>query len=62
MNSLSLAHDAGVQMIDTSIVRVHQRCLHYSEQKTVDGPVKRWVDQQRYMRSSIPMGFRYGSR
>jgi transposase len=24
MNSLSLAHDAGVQMIDTSIVRVHQ--------------------------------------
>jgi transposase len=46
MNCLSLAHDAGVQMIDTSIVRVHQRCLHYSEQKTVDGPVKRWVDQQ----------------
>jgi hypothetical protein len=24
MNSLSLAHDAGVEMIDTSIVRVHQ--------------------------------------
>ena len=24
MNSLSLAHDAGVQMIDTSIIRVHQ--------------------------------------
>ena len=24
MNSLSLAHDAGVQMIDKSIVRVHQ--------------------------------------
>ena len=24
MNSLSLAHDAGVQMIDTSVVRVHQ--------------------------------------
>ena len=24
MNSLSLYHDAGVQMIDTSIVRVHQ--------------------------------------
>jgi len=24
MNGLSVAHDAGVQMIDTSIVRVHQ--------------------------------------
>ncbi len=39
MNCLSLAHDAGVQMIDTSIVRVHQH-------GALPGPVKRCVDQQ----------------
>jgi transposase len=38
MEALAIAHDASVQMIDTSIVRVHRasaRCLHQSEQKTI---------------------------
>ena len=29
MSALAGAHDAAVQMIDTSIVRVHQQCLHH---------------------------------
>jgi hypothetical protein len=40
MNALVGAHDAAVQMIDTSIVRVHQHGA-YSEQQTVDGSVTR---------------------
>ena len=47
MNALAGAHDAAVQMIDTSIVRVHQHgaCIT-RKQNTIDGPVKRRVDQQ----------------
>jgi hypothetical protein len=53
------AHDTAVQMIDTSIVRVPQHgALYRSEQKTVNGPVTRRVDQQdscgrRYRDSSV---------
>jgi transposase len=47
MNALAGAHDAAVQMIDTSFVRVHQHgCLHHSEQMTVDGPVTRRFNEQ----------------
>ena len=58
MEALAAAHDAAVQMIDTSIVRVHQHgCLHHSEPKTINGPVTRRVDQQdsrgrRYQRAT----------
>src|SRR5215208_3532098 len=58
MNALAAAHDAAVQMIDTSIVRVHQHgaCIMRNRQQ-VDGPVARWVDQQdscgrRYQRAT----------
>jgi transposase len=46
MNALAGAHDVAVQMIDTSIVRVHQHgaCIS-SEQKTIDGPVTRRADR-----------------
>jgi transposase len=39
MNSLSLAHDAGVQMIDTSIVRVHQHgaCITRNRRQSMVG-------------------------
>jgi transposase len=63
MSELARAHDPAVQMIDTSIVRVHHcprasaGCLHHSEQRTVDGPITRRVNQQdsrgrRYQRAS----------
>jgi hypothetical protein len=47
MHALAGAHDAAVQMIDTSIVRVHQHaCLPHPKQKAVYGPITRRVDQQ----------------
>jgi hypothetical protein len=46
MNALASAHDAAVQMIDTSIVRASARGLPHSQQKTVNGPVARRADQQ----------------
>ena len=47
MNALAGAHDAAVQMIDTSIVRVHQHGgVHHTGPGTVDGTVTRWIDQQ----------------
>ena len=47
MDSLTAAHDAVVQMIDTSIVRVHQHGgVHHKEPAAVDGTVTRRVDQQ----------------
>jgi len=54
MNGLSVAHDARVQMIDTSIVRVHQHgaCIAGNKEQT-DGPVARWTDDQ------DPCGCRY---
>jgi transposase len=39
MNALATTHDASVQMVDTSIVRVHQH-------EAVHGTVTRRVDQQ----------------
>jgi transposase len=47
MDALTAAHDAAVQMIDTSIVRVHQHAaLHRSQQETVHGPIAGRSDQQ----------------
>jgi hypothetical protein len=39
MNALATAHDASVQMIDTSIVRVHQHgaCIIRNESSPWDG-------------------------
>ena len=40
IDALAAAHDAAVQMIDTSIVPcASARCMHYSERNTVHGPV-----------------------
>ena len=41
IDALTAAHDAAVQMIDTSIVRVH-----HPEPEAVDGTVTGWIDQQ----------------
>ena len=41
IDALATAHDAAVQMIDTSIVRVH-----HPEPEAVDGTVTGWIDQQ----------------
>jgi transposase len=47
MNALAAAHDGSVQMIDTSIVRVHQHGgLHHPEPKAVHRTVTRRADQQ----------------
>src|ERR1051325_9351811 len=45
MNELAHAHDAAVQMIDTSIVRVHQHgaCITRNRRQSM---VARWIDQQ----------------
>src|SRR3954452_14245339 len=45
MSALAGAHDAAVQMIDTSIVRVHQHGACITRNRTVDGPFTRRVDQ-----------------
>jgi transposase len=47
MDALATAHDVSVQMIDTSIVWVHQHgaCI-IREPKAVYGTVTRWADQQ----------------
>jgi hypothetical protein len=39
MNALATAHDASVQMIDTSIVRVHQHgaCIVQNRRESMDG-------------------------
>jgi transposase len=63
MSALAGAHNAAVQMIDTSIVRVHQHgAWHQKEPNAVDGTITRWIDQQDFMRWSIPMACRSGSR
>jgi transposase len=62
MDSLAAAHDAAVQMVDTSIVRVHQpRCLRRQKQKPVDGSFTRRIDQQNscgggHERAACPSG------
>ena len=63
MSTLAGAHDAAVQMIDTSIVRVHQHgaCIH-TKPARVDGAFARWTDQQDSCAGSIPTRFRFGSR
>ena len=47
IEALATAQDAAVQMIDTSIVRVHQAwSLHHSEPAPIDGKVPRRLDEQ----------------
>jgi transposase len=47
MAALAAAHEAAVQMIDTSAVRVHQRGgLHRGKQRAAHGPFAWWIDQQ----------------
>jgi transposase len=47
MDALAAGHDAAVQMIDTSIVRVHQHGACIAErQSSRYGPLARWPDQQ----------------
>ena len=46
MNTLARAHDSAVQMIDTSIVRVHQHGACIARNNTVNGPVTRRPDHQ----------------
>lgn len=41
INALAATHDAAVQMIDTSIIRVHQYAgLHRAEEAPVHGPIR----------------------
>ena len=62
MNALAAAHDAAVQMIDTSIVRVHQHAACIAgNRETIDGPLTRRIDQQnscsgRHERAACPSG------
>ena len=42
MNALAGAHDAAVQMIDTSIVRVHQHGLFLAAQTGNSVPAMLW--------------------
>jgi transposase len=62
MDALATAHDAAVQMIDTTIVRVHQHaaCIARNKGQSM-GPVARRTDQQdsctsRYQRAARPSG------
>ena len=47
MNALATGYDAAVQMIDTSVVRVHQHgaCIAANSEQ-LDGPVARRIDDQ----------------
>ena len=60
MNALAATHDAAVQMIDTSIVRVHQHAACIIRNKgTIHGSITRRFDQQdlcggRYQRPADP--------
>ena len=46
MEALAAAHDAAVQMIDTSVVRVHQQGPASRETESTHGPFARRTDQQ----------------
>jgi transposase len=47
IDALAAAHDAAVQMIDTSIVRVQSAwILHHKEPAPIDGKVPRRLDEQ----------------
>ena len=43
MEALAETHDGSVQMIDTSIVRVHQHGGWAEGRNKADGPVERWA-------------------
>jgi transposase len=63
MNALSADHDAAVQMIDTSIVRVHQHgaCIARNKRQSM-GRSRGGLTIARYMRWSIAAACRSGSR
>jgi len=63
MKDLAAAHDASVQMIDTSIVRVHQHgaCITRNRRQSM-GRSRCGLTSKRYMRWSIPTACRCGSR
>jgi transposase len=46
LDAVITAHDAAVQTIDTSIVRVHQHgaCIAGNKEQPM-GPVARWIDE-----------------
>jgi transposase len=46
MDALTAAHDAAVQMIDTSVVRVHQHGACVADNKQQHGPVPRRADKR----------------
>jgi len=53
MEAPAATHDAAVQMIDTSIVRVHQPPACITGTKDSPGPITRRIDQQ-VSRVSVP--------
>ena len=56
MNSLSLAHDAGVQMIDTSVVRVHQHGASITSKKGRLGQYSTEMQSQRaHLLQPVPL-------
>jgi transposase len=62
MNALAGAHDAAVQMIDTSILRVHQHGACITRNRSQSMGRSRGGLTSKIMRSWIQMGFRCGSR
>jgi transposase len=46
MEALAEAHDGSVQMIDASIIRVHQHGGCAGRRNKTDGPVERWINDQ----------------
>jgi len=57
MEAFAETHDGSVQMIDTSIVRVHQHGGCAGGRNKADGPVERWANDQntrlrRYQRNA----------
>src|SRR5689334_4030397 len=62
MNALAAAHDASVQMIDTSIVRVHQHgaCIIRNRKQSM-GRSRGGLTSKIHASGSIPMVCRCGS-
>ena len=46
MDAVTAAHDAAVQMIDTSVVRAPARCLYRRQSRATHGSFTRRTDQQ----------------
>jgi transposase len=56
MNALATTHDASVQVIDTSTVRVHQHAACITRNRRQSIGRSRGGLTRRFMRSSIPTG------